>query len=117
MTVESDLYDTLKVICARTFPDVAPFDTPKPYVTYQQIGGDVIRPLANVVPDKENGEFQVNVWAETRVSAKALIKQIEAALIVATTFQARPVSAPSSDYDHDNLVYGALQSFSIWSTR
>jgi len=117
MTVESDLYDALKVICARTFPDIAPVNTARPYVTYQQIGGDAVSFIDSTVPSKENGEFQINVWADTRASAKALIKQIEAALIVATAFQARPLAAPVSDYDHDNQVYGSLQSFSVWSNR
>jgi hypothetical protein len=43
--------------------------------------------------------------------------QVETAMIQATAFQARPLTAPSSDYDHDMLVYGAMQDFNVFSTR
>lgn len=117
MTVEADLYNVLKVICPRSFPDIAPTSTAKPYVTYQQIGGQVINPISNEVPNKQNGEFQINVWSSTRAEASAIALQIEAALRQATVFVARPLSAPASDYDHDMLVYGSRQDFSIWSNR
>jgi len=117
MTVETDLTALLKTICTRTFPDFAPVGTARPYVTYQQIGGAAPVFVDNTVPDTENGEFQINVWADTRMQAKDLIKQIEAALILETQFQARPIGAAVSDFDADVPVYGARQDFSIWSVR
>jgi hypothetical protein len=117
MTVEEDLYAVLSGVCERAYPDIAPVGTAKPYVTYQQIGGQVIKPLGKVVPDKQNGEYQVNVWADTRKEAKTLILAIEAGLCLASAFIAKPISASRSDYDHDNAVYGSIQDFSIWSER
>jgi hypothetical protein len=117
MTLEAKLVAILKVVCPRTFTDFAPPTTTRPYVTFQQIGGAVINPLANEVPDKENAEIQINVWADTRAEAKAAIKAIEAALIIATTFQARPVAAPASDFDADIPVYCSRQDFTIWCDR
>jgi hypothetical protein len=31
--------------------------------------------------------------------------------------QARPVSAPNSEFDHDMDLFGAMQDFTIWSDR
>jgi hypothetical protein len=117
MSVEADLYGVLNAICPRTFPDFAPVSTMRPYVTYQQIGGQVINPIGNDVPNKQNGEFQINVWSNTRAEAAALARQIEAALRQSSAFIARPLSAPASDYDHDMEIYGSRQDFSIWSDR
>ena len=117
MTVEADLVTVIKPLCARVFPDFAPVCTQRPYVTYQQIGGEVVRYTDDLVPSIENGAFQFNVWANSRMEAKTLIKQIESALIGAKAFQARPLSAPVADFDADVPVYGARQDFSIWSAR
>lgn len=117
MALESKLTAALKAVCARTSPDFAPFDTVRPYVTYQQIGGAVIKPLAREVPNMENAEIQVNVWSNTRAEAKALIKQIEAAIIMETGFIGKPSAAAVSDYDADIPVYCSRQDFSIWCDR
>lgn len=118
MTIEADIYTTIKgLVSNRCFPDFAPLSTARPYITYVQIGGEAISYLDNTVPDGKIGRFQINVWGDTRASVSALMLQVEAAMIQATAFSARPVSAPSSDYDHDNLVYGAMQDFSVFSTR
>jgi len=118
MTVEADIVALLgPLVGSRVFPDVADFATPRPYITYQQIGGNVLAFLGREVPSKEHGLFQINVWSETRTEAKALIKQAEAAFITATAFQASPVSAPISSHDPDLARYGALQDFSVWSER
>jgi hypothetical protein len=117
MTIESDLSAALLVLCPRVSPDVAPVSTERPYITYQQFGGDVINYVESSVPDKKNGYFQINVWSNTRSEAASLMLQIEAALITSTAFQASPTSAPVSDYDIDNLIYGSRQDFTVWSDR
>jgi hypothetical protein len=117
MSLDSDLCATLKTVCPRVFPDVAPVTTQRPYVTYQQIGGQAPNFVDNTVPSIENAEFQVNVWSATRKEAKDLIKQIEMALITSTAVQARPVAAARSDHDPDMELYGSMQDFSIWAPR
>lgn len=117
MTLESKLVTILKTVSPRTFVDFAPVATERPYITFQQIGGSVIRPLANEVPGKENAEMQINVWADTGAAAKAAIKMIEAALIQASVFQARPVAAAASDFDADMERYCSRQDFTIWCDR
>lgn len=118
MTVESDLYTALKgLVTSRCFPDIAPLGTVRPYITFTQIGGEALAYTENTVPDAKNGRFQVDVWADSRTTASLIALQIEAALITATAFQARPVGAPQGRYEADSNLYGSMQDFSIWSTR
>lgn len=118
MTVESSLFSLLSPLAGgRVFPDVAPLSTPRPYITYQQIGGRVLAPLSGTVPDKQHGLFQVNVWADSRAAAAALALQVESAFRQATVFQAKPDSAPIAQHEPDLSLYGTIQDFSIWSLR
>jgi hypothetical protein len=116
MTFEADLKGVLDDVTTRVFPGFAPVTTARPYVTYQQIGGDVINPLANSAPGKRNSVLQVNVWADTHAQALSLSRSIEDALRAASLFQARPVSAAAIDFDADIPVYGARQDFTCWHT-
>lgn len=117
MTMESDLTVLLKGICPRVYPDFAPANTPRPYVTYQQIYGAALTYLGREVPTKQNAVMQINVWADTRKEAKATILAIEERLITATVFQATPEAASVSDFDADIPIYGSRQDFSIWADR
>lgn len=117
MSLESNLYTVLGAVCPRTFPDVAPTTTVRPYVTYQQIGGEAVNTLDRWVPNKRNARVQVNVWADTRASAVSTLQAIEDAIRMSVLFQGEPESAPTSDYDHDMLVYGSMQDFTIWADR
>lgn len=118
MTVQADIVTTIKGLCGnRIFPGRAPFGTDTPYVTYSQVGGEVINPVSNEVANKKNGRFQFNVWSTTRSASSALILQIEEALVVTTLFQAKPIGAASDNDDVDMNLYGSMQDFSIWSNR
>lgn len=115
MSIESDLFDTLKgLVSNRVFPDFAPFSTARPFITYQQIGGSVIQPLSGGIPHKKNARMQINIWADTRLSASTISAQVEDALRSASVFIAKPESALNSTYEEDLRIYGAAQDFSIW---
>jgi hypothetical protein len=107
----------LKTVATRVFPDFAPVSTARPYVTYQQIGGQAVNMLDRIVPNKRNATIQVNVWSDTRAEAMTLIQGIEDAIRATTVFQGEPVSAAMGDFDADVPVYGANQDFSIWADR
>ena len=118
MTVEADIFTALKgLVGNRCYPDIAPITTAKPYITYTQIGGEAISYHDDIVPNLKNGRFQVNVWADTRASASSIILQIESAMVLAQSFQARPIGAASNNYDHDMQTYGSMQDFNVTSTR
>lgn len=116
MSLESDLVSLLQTICPRVFPDVAPENTVRPFITWQQVGGDVIRPMSGL-PDKRNAMVQINCWSDRRSAANELALAVEAALIGAAVFVARPVSALVATNDDDTDLRGAMQDFSIWAAR
>jgi hypothetical protein len=117
--METDLHALLSAACARTYPDVAPLSTPRPYVTWQGLGGQALRFLSNDAADKRHTLMQINVWAETRLAALTLIRQIEDAMCASAAFTAKPEGEPLSQYeaDHDPPLYGSVQRFSIYATR
>jgi hypothetical protein len=114
MSFESDLFTLLKLDCPRVFPDFAPVDTVRPYVTFQAVGGDVVNYLDPSIPNARHAEMQINVWSNTRAEALSISRAIENRIRSAVAFVARPVSAQVSDYDADVPVYGCRQDFSIW---
>lgn len=118
MTVGESVFAVLSpLVDGRVFPVTAPFSTQRPYITYQQIGGRVIVPVAQVVPDKQNGFFQVNAWCDVIDDADALALQIEAAFITAEAFLAKPMSGQIDMHEPDIGIYGKQQEFSVWSDR
>lgn len=118
MTAEATLYALIgPLVGSRVYPDVAEFATPRPYVTYQKVGGFSIKPLDRGIPDKVHGLYQINVWADSRAVANDVARQIEDALRTTTAFSAVPDGEFRSDHDPDLNRYGTRQDFSIWSTR
>ena len=117
MSMEVDLTSVLKGVCPRTFPDVAAFSTPRPYVTYQGIGGKTLRYLDGTPADKRHTVVQINVWADSRAVALETIRAIEDAVCASSAFTARPVAEPISDFDEDTNRYGSRQDFSIYALR
>jgi len=116
MALEVDLNALLKTLCPRVFPDIGPEPLPvRPYVTWQQVGGEAITFLDRTLPGKRNARMQINVWADTRLAANTLALQIENALRLSTAFQASPVGALVSGYELDVKLYGCRQDFSIYA--
>lgn len=117
MSLETDLHTLLTGVTANVNPDFVKFGTAAPYVTWQQAGGQTVSYMENTLPTLRNARIQISAWATTRISANALAKSIEDALIQATAFQARPVGALVSASDPDTGLRGAIQDFSIWAVR
>ena len=119
MTMQADLVALLKARCPRTFTDVADVNTPRPYVTFQLIGGRALQWLDNTAADKRHTMVQIDVWSDSRADGLQLIRQIEADLRAATVFRARPEAEPVCTVvpDITPTRYGASQDFSIYSAR
>jgi Protein of unknown function (DUF3168) len=96
----------------RVFPDVAPENTQRPWITYQAVGGQAANAIDGPA-DRMNTRTQVNVWADSRPAATALMLQIIAALCV-PAIGGLPLGAPVSDYEPDTKLYGSRLDFSIW---
>lgn len=116
MTVESTIYSVVGALCAsRVYPDVAPTGTARPYVVYQQVGGQVLNPIDGSAPGDRHARVQVNVWAATRIAATTLMQQIEDAMRPAPA-HGRPVGALIARYDEHSELRGAQQDFTFWHT-
>lgn len=116
MSFEADVIAVLKTVTPRVHMDFARVTSQRPYVTWQQVGGDVVNYIGNEAPDAHLPEIQVNCWADTRAECMTLIRAIEVAMRGATAFTARPMGAAVADYDADVPVYGARQDFSCRHT-
>lgn len=115
MSVDTQIFAALSSLAGgRVFPDVAPEVTVRPYLTYQQVGGDALNYLEATVPGKRNARIQINAWADTRLAASELSEQAEDALRLAAGLQAEVLGARVSIYEEDTRLRGARQDFSVW---
>jgi hypothetical protein len=117
MTLEEKLTELLRAICPRVFRGTADLNTPKPYITYQRLGGQSLAFMDNAIPSQRNALVQVNVWATSPIEADALIQQVEVALRGATGMQATPEAESRDASEPDMNLAGASQDFSIWADR
>lgn len=118
MTVEADIFNTVKGLVAnRAYPDEAPEGAARPYIVYQQIGGVSPTFMERASPSKKNGRFQFAVWADTRATASQISLQVEAALVAASVFDAKPIGDRTAVKDDETKLRGTRQDFSIWSNR
>jgi hypothetical protein len=94
---------------------VAPDQTPRPYITYQQIGGRPINFMeGGGAPSIKNARFRVNVWADKRMQAAEVNAQIEDALRNATALRTTVATNAVALADPETRLRGASQDFSFW---
>lgn len=115
MTIEATIYSTLTALVGgRVYPDVAPVGVVRPYITYQNIGGEAVNFLDQVtVPSRKRRRFQVNVWSDTRETTAALAIQVEDAMRAAPVLQTTVEGAPIAIYELDTNLRGSMQDFSV----
>jgi len=115
MTPEEHIYSVLQALAGgRVFPDIAPADTAKPYITYQAVGGAPINFLSGDRPDKQSVRMQVNAWAERRTEASALGMLVEDAMRSAHHLQVEVSTGRVSTYDEQTDLRGTMQDFQIF---
>jgi Protein of unknown function (DUF3168) len=116
MSIETQINALLSPIVP-TYPDFAPNNAPYPYAIWYLIGGPLINPIGNEVPNKRGAFLQIDVWSTTREQANSVSKQIDSAMRQTTAFQARPMSEIVSKIDEDTGLRCATQDFRIWADR
>jgi hypothetical protein len=115
MTIEAGIYETLKTLVSnRVYPDLAPANALRPYITYQQIGGTGVNFVDPTTPSKKNSRFQINIWSDTRGNCATIAGQVEDALRAATTLHPTVLSAPVASYEVETGLRGSRQDFSFW---
>lgn len=102
------------LVGGRIFPDTAEYNTPRPYIVWQGVGGGVYQYLEGTPPEKRPVRIQIVVWAATRMEARSLIRQIEN-ICISPDFGGTSEGAPFGRYQEDNLR-GEQQDFSFWVT-
>lgn len=118
MTVEADLIAVLDpLVSGRVYKMEAPDGVARPYITYQQVGGQTVSFLERAMPSKKHGRMQINCWADDAATTAALMLAVESAVVLATAFQAEAIGAPL-DVDGSMVdLFGQQQDFGIWSNR
>lgn len=111
--IEAKLVTALGVLVnSRVYPDFAPANTAKPYITYQQVGGTPINFMEAQPADKKQVRIQINVWAKSRYDATVLIRQIENLMVQSPLFGLVEGGAVSK-FDEAAQARGAMQDFSF----
>lgn len=114
MTIEASIFTVVGALCSgRCYPDRAPIGTPKPYVVYQQVGGQVVNPINGAVPGLRHARVQFMVWVATRATATTLMNQIEDAVRASPLFGS-PEGALVARFDEHSELRGAMQDFTFW---
>lgn len=115
MSIESSIFDALKTLVSnRVYPDIAPENAVRPYITYQQVGGEGVNFVDSTTPSLKNARMQINVWADTRAAAATLAGQVETAIRGATTLRPKILGAPVAMFDLETKLRGTRQDFSVW---
>jgi hypothetical protein len=115
MTPEDHIDAALQHLAGgRIFPDVAPLDAAKPYITYQVVGGEPMNFLSGDRPSKQHVRMQVNVWSERRIEASEIGMLAEDALRSATALQVEVASGRVATYDEDTNLRGTMQDFTLY---
>ena len=115
MTIEASIYSTLtSLVSGRVYPDIAPENVTKPYITYQQVGGQSVNFTDPTVPSLKNGRWQINCWATTRTAAAALSRSVEDTIRAASALRPTVISAPVAGHEPETGLYGTRQDFSFW---
>lgn len=119
MSLETAVVAVLQAQCPRVYPANAPLDTPRPFVTWDHIGGDPLRYIDGTAATNRMALLQINVWAATKAQALSLGLAIEDALCTAPAFSASPNVAPQGRFEDavEPPLYGSVQDFTVLGTR
>lgn len=98
----------------RVYPDTAPANTDRPFVIYQNVGGQPVSALCGN-GEKLNARIQFWVWSDTREEANRKMREI-AALVTEAPLHAVSQGELVARYDEVTRLRGALQDFSFWFT-
>jgi hypothetical protein len=115
VSVEITIFNTLKHLVAdRVYPDIAPESVKRPYITFQQVGGRSVNFLSAELPEKRNSRFQLNVWADSRLEAVRIAKQVDDTLRRVKALQTTVLNEPVATLEPETKLYGTRQDFGFW---
>jgi hypothetical protein len=114
MSLDARIGPVLRPLASgQAYPDVPPPGIAGPYITWQQVGGQVVNFVDTATAvSKRNARVQVEAWTDRRSTASALMASAEDAL--KAQVQAFALGAAVSLHEPDLQLYGSRQDFSIW---
>jgi hypothetical protein len=117
MSVESNLYDTLRnysslsaLVSTRIYPMVAAEGSALPLVVYAKVEVEPFNTLDNTVALTRN-RFSVQAWALTRDDAETVIDRCRDALAASYV----PIEARDAQFNEEVGLHGATIEFDIWA--
>lgn len=117
MSLETELMARIQSLCPNVNPVVAGYDTPRPYVVWQHVGGTPVQAYDGTLADRRNALIQITTWASTTKQAYELARSIAQALCVpSATWAGSPMGEPVDAYDDAAELCGAVQTFSAWGS-
>jgi hypothetical protein len=117
VSLEATLVALARTVCPRVSPDLMPFGSPVPYITYVHVGGTPLRYMDNTASDKRHAVMQLTVWHTTRAECLQLVRQLEDVLCGTAAFVADPQGEINGQSEPDLKLYGISQDFSIVAPR
>lgn len=113
MSPEAQVRNTiLSIVSGGVFFDTANLGAAKPLAIISRIGGNPVNFLEASKPSKRHIRYQINVFAETRLQADSIGRQIEDALVA--QLDGYVEGGMVSLYDDTANLYGTRQDFSFW---
>lgn len=100
------------LVSTRIYPDTAPQDSVKPYITFSDVGGQTNNYLGDV-PGIDNQVVQIEITALTSASREA----IKNAVIAALDPVANMVSQPMGTWEFETKTYRLMLEYSFWVGR
>ncbi len=117
MSLEQDLVAVAQTQCPRVYPSTAPVNTPRPFVTWDHIGGDSLRYMEGTAPTTRLAQLQVTVWADTKNEGTALQLALEDAFCNAAGFTCSPLGGLQGGYEHDAQLWRTYQDYEVLGQR
>jgi len=97
----------------RFYPDVPPDVPTFPCGVYQQVGGQSLWFGERKMPDHKHARVQITIWAETRLEANNLIRQVEGE-ICSKLPNSEPYGAAVCGYEDAIKKYSARLDIGFW---
>jgi hypothetical protein len=104
------------LVAARVFPDIAPQDTVKPYVVWQEVALTQASDLSGSAESSglNNYLVQVTSWSRKATEARDLDYQVRLAMIAGAGFKSVHRDSRAMGYEADTKLFGSQSDFSLW---
>lgn len=121
--IQSAIFSTLgqnagvsAVAGARIYPDIAPPQTTRPFIVWQEVSLAKQNDMSGSVETGglDNYRVQVTCYAERGTASRELDILVRSAMQGASAFKSLHVDARSLPFEIDTKLFGMQSDFSVW---